>query len=264
MSIDHPSLFTYASQQNENLKVKVVIDANVFFQLQNPEVKENEKFLPLLEPWLDVDLCITPEIFNEIARNKDSKKKELARKFANSFIKVNSKSSQDKFQKIQKDLRLLFPRTLSQSDESDLRQLSYTISDEIPFFVTRDGLMLDRAEDVFEKFGIQILRPSDLVLMQDELFRGDDYSPSRLAGSQIRVEKVHSQQSEKLVEKFLANQGETKGAFGRKLRIILSNVSSVETYVVMEAQGEELGLVSYSRQFDGQIIVPIFKLDELQ
>lgn len=261
---DHPSLFTYASQQNENLKVKVVIDANVLYQLQDPTVIQHEESLPLLEPWLDVDLCVTPEIYNEIARNKDSKKREVARKFANSFIKVNSKTSQDKFQRIQRDLRCLFPKTLSVSDESDWRQLSYAIADGIPFFVTRDEPMLNRADTVFEKFGIQILRPSDLILMQDELFRGDNYSPSRLAGSQIHAEKVHSQQSEELVRKFLADQSETKGAFGRKLRIALGNVSANETYVVMNAQDEELGLISYSRQFDGQMIVPIFRVGKTQ
>ncbi len=194
---DHPSLFSDALRQNENSKVKVVIDANVFFQLQYPEISGNEESLPLLEPWLDIDLYVTPEIYNEINRNKDRLQKEDARKFADSFYKVDSKSSHDEFQKTQEALLLLFPKSLSRSDESDLRQLAYAISSEIPFFVTRDGPILSRTEDIFEKFGIQILRPSDLILMQDELMRGDDYAPSRLAGSQIRIEKVHSQQSKK-------------------------------------------------------------------
>ncbi len=30
---NHPSLFSYAFKQNENLKIKVVIDANIFYQL---------------------------------------------------------------------------------------------------------------------------------------------------------------------------------------------------------------------------------------
>lgn len=200
----HPSLFSYAALQNENARVKVVIDANVFYQLQSPEIPGHEESLPLFEPWLDVDLYITPEMLNEISRNSDKAKREAGRKFASSFNTVDSMTSHDKFQKVQEDLKLLFPESSSESDESDLRQLAYAISDEIPFFVTRDGPMLDREEDIFEKFGIQILRPSDLILMQDELLRGNDYAPSRMAGSQIRVEKVHSQQSEKLVGKFFA------------------------------------------------------------
>lgn len=259
---DQPSLFSYALQQNESKKVKVVIDANVLYQLQFPENPENEESLPLLEPWLDVDLYITPEIYNEVDRSKDKQRKEATRRFADSFMKVDSKSSQNKFLKTQEDLRPLFPEVMTQSDESDLRQLTYAISAEIPFFVTRDEPMLNKAEDVFEKFGIQIMRPSDLVLMQDELMRGDDYAPSRLAGSQIRVEKVHAQQSEKCVQKFLSPQGETKNKFNKKLQLALSNASFIETFIVMDGQGEEHGLVSYSRQYDGQLIVPIFRVGQ--
>lgn len=260
---DHPSLFSYVLRQNENKKVKIVIDANVLYQLQAPEIPENEESLPLLEPWLDIDLYVTPEIYNEIARNKDKQKKEETRKFADSFNNVDSKSSQDKFQKIQKELRPLFPKLMSQSDESDLRQLAYAISAEIPFFVTRDGPMLGRSEDVFEKFGIQMLRPSDLILMQDELMRGEDYSPSRLAGSQIRIEKIHTQQSKKYVEKFLSQQNETKNKFDKKLQLVLGNASIIETFIVMDAQGEEHGLISYSRQLEGQLVVPIFRIGQL-
>jgi len=258
----HPSLFTYASLQNENAKAKVVIDANVFYQLQDPDNPENEESLPLLEPWLDVDLYITPEMLNEISRNKDKTKRELARKFASSFNMVDSNAAEKKFQKAQEELRSLFPEPLEISDESDLKQLAYAISAGILFFVTRDGPILSRAEDAFEKFDIQILKPSDLILMQDELMRGEDYSPSRLAGSQIHIEKVHSHQSDALVDQFLSSQGETKGTFNKRLQLVLSNASTVETFVVTDAHGEKQGLISYSRQLDHQIVVPIFRVKQ--
>lgn len=165
----HQSLFSYASLQNENTKVKVVIDANVFYQLQSPEDPNSEESLPLLEPWLDIDLCVTPEMLNEINRNKDEHKRDAARKFARSFVEVEVKASQSEFQDVQAGLRPLFPETLKTSDKSDLKQLAYAISAKIPFFVTRDEPVLGKANEVFEKFDIQILRPSDLILMQDEL-----------------------------------------------------------------------------------------------
>ncbi|MEA3350237.1 MAG: GNAT family N-acetyltransferase, partial [Chloroflexota bacterium] len=55
----HPTLFSYA--KNQSSKVKVAIDANVFFQLQHPQVEGHEESLTLLEPWLDIDLYLTPE-----------------------------------------------------------------------------------------------------------------------------------------------------------------------------------------------------------
>jgi hypothetical protein len=83
-----------------------------------------------------------------------------------------------------------------------------------------------------------------------------------LAGSQIRVEKVHAQQSEKCVQKFLSPQGETKNKFNKKLQLTLSNASFIETFIVMDGQGEEHGLISHSRQFDGQLIVPFFRVGQ--
>ena len=220
---DHLSLFSYAAQQDESIKVEVVVDANVFFQLQYPEIPEHEESAPLLAPWLDIELCIASELFNEINRNPDAVKRDEARKFARSFKTVDSKTSENNFQKTQKELRPMFPVSLSPSDESDLRQLTHAISAGAPFFVTRDEAMLNMSNDIFEKFDIQILRPSDVMLMQDELLRGNDYTPSRLTGSQIRIEKVRSQQSERLVKKFLPDQGETKGAFNKNLQSVLIN-----------------------------------------
>ncbi len=228
--------------------------------LQAPEILEHQESLPLLDEWLDIDLYITPEMYNEIARNKDSFKQKEARLFAETFYKVDARSSHNEFQRIKEDLRSLFPEKMRESDEFDWRQLAYAIAAEIPFFVTRDGPMLSRAEDIFDKFGIQILRPSDLILKQDELMRGDDYAPSRLAGTQIHIEKVHTQQSEKLIKKFLSNLGETKNQFNKKLQLALGKASIIDTSVVIGADNEEYGLISYSREFDDQIIVPIFRV----
>jgi GNAT superfamily N-acetyltransferase/predicted nucleic acid-binding protein len=148
----HQSLFSFTSLQDENAKVKVVIDANVFYQLQDSDDPDSEESLPLLAPWLDIELCITPEMLNEIVRNKDDNKRSLARKFARSFTTLEVKTSQNEFQDIHVELRPLFPETMKESDVSDLKQLSYAICARVPFFVTRDEPVLDKANDVFEKF----------------------------------------------------------------------------------------------------------------
>jgi hypothetical protein len=92
--------------------------------------------------------------------------------------------------------------------------------------------------------------------------RGEDYSPSRLGGSQIRVEKVHSYQSVELVEQFLPSQGQTKSEFNRKIQWVLTNATAIDTFTVIDPGGEKQGLISYSRQFDSQIIVPIFRVKQ--
>ena len=146
---NHPSLFSHAEQNSS--KAKVAIDANVFFQLQHPEIKGNEESLPLLEPWLDIDLYITPEIFNEIVRNPDKKRRDAARKFADTFKKTTSSDAY--FQEIDKELLKLLPSPTSPSDESDRRQLARAISAGIPFFVTRDGTLLSKSDEIYFSTG---------------------------------------------------------------------------------------------------------------
>ncbi len=254
---NYPSLFTFAEQQNQ--KAKVAIDANVFFELRDPEMAGNEESLALLEPWLEIDLCLTPEIYNEIARNPNKTVRDKSRKFADLF-KI-SPNLPDKFQSAEQELNLLLPPAKSVSDESDRRQLARAISADIPFFVTRDGFLLDNSDEVLDKFGIQILQPSDLILLQDELLRGAEYSPSRLSGSHVFTERVHSQQSSTLISKFLAYQDETKKGLNKKLQLILSNPTSHDVFVVRGGQ-EELGLIAYSRLIDNELVIPVFRVGE--
>lgn len=252
---NHPSLFSHAEQNSS--KAKVAIDANVFFQLQHPEIKGNEESLPLLEPWLDVDIYITPEIYNEIVRNPDKKRRADARKFADTFKKT--RSSDANFQKIDKELLEILPNPISSSDASDRRQLARTIAAGIPFFVTRDGPLLSKSDEIYEKFNSQIVRPADIILMQDEALHSAEYSPSRLAGSKIHLEKVRSQQSQQIIIKFLANDGETKANFNQKIQTILGKPLSYDSFVVKDFD-EEIGFVVYGRQIPSELNIPVIRI----
>ncbi len=249
----HPTLFAYI--ENQTSKTKVAIDANVFFQLQYPKEDGHEESATLLEPWLDIELYITPEIFNEIARNPNKKIRGDARKFAHSF--PETQSTNDKYDVVKEEIYSLLPAPKNTSDESDRRQLARTIAADIPFFVTRDGFLLDQQDKIYETFGTSVIRPSDLILQQDELLRQAEYYPSRLAGSQIKIEKVHAQQTDELVENFLANQDETKGKFNHKLQSYLSNPHTYETSII-KSFGEHLSLI-VKRQENKKTLIPLLR-----
>ncbi len=249
----HPTLFSYIEDQTS--KTKVAIDANVFFQLQHPQEYGHEESTTLLEPWLDIELYRTPEIFNEIARNPNKTKREAARKFAHSF--PESQSPNDRYDIVRERIFSLLPAPKNTSDESDRRQLAHTIAAEIPFFITRDGFLLDQQDKIYETFGTSVIRPSDLILQQDELLRQAEYYPSRLAGSQIKIEKVHTQRTDELVANFLANQEETKGKFNHKLQSLLSNPHTYETSIIKDS-GEPLSLISQKREYK-KTFIPLLR-----
>ena len=216
-----------------------------------------KKSLTLLEPWLDINLHVTKEIFNEIARNSDPKKREAGRKFANSF--ELAKNSDSEFQSAYQALLPLFPKPSTPSDESDIRQLARAISSDISIFVTRDEFLLAQHTLIYEKFGVKIIRPSDLIIQQDEVLHEDEYSPKKLSGSLIHIERVHSNQSSELVNAFLANQDETKKNFNHRLQLYLSNPARFEVSIIKDFE-EAFGLIVYERQNDEELSIPILRL----
>jgi ribosomal protein S18 acetylase RimI-like enzyme len=254
---DHPSLFSYAKQQEQNQKINVAIDANVFFQLQYPDIGGHEESTTLLEPWLDINLHVTKEIFNEIARNPDSNKRKQGRQFANSF--EVAKSSDSKFQASYQSLLPLFPKPSTASDESDIRQLARAISSDISFFVTRDEFLLTKSPIVYEKFGVKIVRPSDLIIQQDEILHEDKYSPAKLAGSKIHIERVHSNQSARLIITFLSNHEETKKSFNHKIQRFLGDPVKFESLIIKDIE-EDLGLIIYGREDKRELHIPVLRL----
>ena len=255
----HPTLFSYADEQRTESRLKVVIDANVFFELRDPSASPNEESQSLLADWLqeNVELCVTKEIFNEIDRNSDKWERKQGRTFADTFSTLSS--ADDEFQKAKKNLRDFFPEEMSTSDESDLRQLAWSISAGVQFFVTRDNGLLEKEQQIYDRFGVRIIRPADLVINQDQLMRETEYQPVRLAGSQIKVERVHSGQNVVLENTFRAPQGETKAEFLGRLRLCLADPHTFETRIVQSA-ARPLALVIWGRQNQRELEIPVLRI----
>lgn len=63
-----------------------------------------------------------------------------------------STCSQEEFKISYQILRKLFPKNMSNSDESDLRQLARTVGSTFPisFFVTRDQRLLSLEDKIYQ------------------------------------------------------------------------------------------------------------------
>lgn len=81
---NHPDLLSLAQEKELEQKLKVVIDANVFFDLQK---KSNEESMALVADWLEdsIAICITDEILNEINRSPNGQERIESRNFVSQF-----------------------------------------------------------------------------------------------------------------------------------------------------------------------------------
>ena len=106
---------------------------------------------------------------------------------------------------------------------------------------------------IYDGFGLRIIHPSDLVINQDQLMRETEYQPARLAGSQVKIERVHSGQSTSLEDVFRAPQEETKAEFERKLHLCLADPHAFEANTVNSAERPLLALIVHGRQSEREL-----------
>ncbi len=258
----HPSLFKFADEQRIQTKLKAAIDANVFYDLQDEITSKTEESKSLLADWLqdDLVLCVTSELFNEIIRHPDQIERKRRRDFAHEFPKLSGEDTQ--FQEISKQLRHLFPERMKISDRSDLRHLARAIAADAQFLVTRDQGLLDLAEQIYDDFKMQVMRPADLIIHLDELYREAQYQPGRLGGSsELKTKLVRPKQDGFLASIFSGNQ-ETNANFLQRLRPLLANPHTFEICIVENVDEHPVALIVYGRQKEYELEIPIFRVTQ--
>ncbi|MBO8129601.1 MAG: GNAT family N-acetyltransferase [Peptococcaceae bacterium] len=261
LNYGHPNLFTITKPKEEP-KIQVVMDANIFYDLQSEETKENYEAKALLADWLaeDIELCLVQEIYNEIIRNKDPERRKKQREFINYFTVLQT--TIEEFNRVSQILRPLFPENMTPSDESDLRQVAHAIVAGVTFFVTQDDDLINISDKVYNDFGMLILRPCDLISHLDELSREAEYQPARLAGSLIKGRLARSKELPKYVNSFLCFvQGERKKHFLDTVKRCLVNPEFCEVRVIEKSkENNPIALVAYNKQYSNVLEIPLFRI----
>lgn len=258
----HEDLFSFAAGQDDDSDVLLVaIDANVFYDLTCDNRPQGEDTKVLEADWLEdsVVLCITQEMYSEIHRSADEAKKAKARGAADGFRLL--KTAEETVARLEKELKPLFNDAILERDLSDMRQVAHAIAAEVPFLVTRDAPMLSRSEMIFEKYGLRILHPTDLINHLDTLRREAEYRPSRLEGSRWRERLVTKEDVKTIVAEFKHPHKERSNDFERTVRhhlafpdkwdsrLILDNENAPVVYLV-QSKGDpdhvEIALARHS------------------
>jgi predicted nucleic acid-binding protein len=253
----HTNLFT-PKLEKESSCLPVVIDANIFIDLQKDVETANES-RALLADWLrdSLELYLTDEIYNEINRVKDRKKRDRRRIIASTFPCVPY--APQSFERISESLRSFFPAKMTSSDESDLAQLAKTIASGVQFFVTRDDKLLSYSDKIYEDYGIAIIRPSDLIIKMDEFYRDTEYQPARLVGTELIIRKIQNGEQDLLAEVFqCVSQRETKAEFKNSIRFFLANPQRFDSKLVIK-DNIPIALIVYDLQKRGILNIPMLR-----
>jgi GNAT superfamily N-acetyltransferase len=228
----HPDLFSRASEPDP-IRQRVVIDANVFYDLHSRDTSESEDSKALLADWVQasIELVVTKELRNEIENAPGEAQRRVSRAEATHFITLPA--DDDAFQRLCAELRPRFPEAVTLRDEADLRQVSYAIVGGAPFFVSRDGTLIERCEPLYRSHGLTALHPAELINQLDAVEREGDYRPARIEGSRLTNALLRADELDRVVEAFKLPD-ERVNEFSKTLLHGLSHPKSFEVQVISD------------------------------
>lgn len=233
-------LFSLSNASSE--KIKAVLDANIIIKIRDKKGSDLTGTKYLMEDWLvdQIDYYYAPEIFNEILRDNDDERAKKSRSFVRRFYaaKFNPKFRDEIFQKVDR----LIPGN-SENDISDKMQLSECIAGDIDYFVTNDTKILKADQGIIDLFGIQVLRPTDFILIIDQGNNKANYISTRIAGVNYDYTQLKSKEIDSLIDIFLAKEISEKT---HELRSILTNIGGnldkCQIKTVTDRSGRKIGI----------------------
>lgn len=220
---------------------QAVIDANIYFDLINPESATTRESQVLAQEWLDglVAFMRSPELSNEIYQSSDVARRTRALASLGAYPEVPWKH--DEFERAYAALCAILPPAESDQDHSDRRHVAYTIAAGVPHFITRDAFLLGYSDDIRRAFGTEVLNPLDFMLSLDEGRNASDYQPFRLAATQITSRRVTAGDRESIAREFQRfPQRETKSAWLARLTRVLGDRPASDIHALHLATGERL------------------------
>lgn len=246
---------TLFSQDASEAIVDVVMDTNVLIDILD---NRHDESLGLCADWLqeEIRLCVTDEVLNDFDRQPDEAMRQKRRADATAFPRLTSTLAE--FQRAETLIKPLFPITKSARDESDVRQLIRTVAAGCTVFVSRDGLVLDHAEEVYKACGLSVVRPAELIARIDQLVREEEYQRALVAGTK-QVSRQRAGPIDDTILKAILYPNESR----RQLETLLQHFQADPHRFVCERVTDQGGVTLAFYVVDTQdsfVRVPLFRI----
>ena len=251
----------FAETMADEVGLKIAVDTNVFLDLVRPERPQHAESSGLQEDWLaaETQLCITDELFNDLQRNEDeAERAELLREAARWDRIVANDTDRSAAKRLVEEI--LGPAQ-SDQDHSDHGHLAYAVAGKADAFATRDEPLLAKRDEVYERTGLLVGRPAELITEYDVLINERDYQERELRGSGI-VRVALKDASQFSPEPFLDSSQEEKGeAFRASVNSAIAHPATCEVRQVTDNDGQPLAFYILENCGEGTAAVVRFRLD---
>lgn len=178
-------LFTPFEDADDRLRV--VMDCNIFRDLHDTSEERNQEAKFLRADWLagQIELCVVNELFIELDRFLLAHPREPLRRDAGRYRSLEHDAH--RADSIYDEVKQIFKHpspTLRQA--SDMRHVAMSAAAEAEVFLTRDDEVLGHAAEIGERYGLQVMRPVDLISRFNETEQAALYQPARFASTDIQ------------------------------------------------------------------------------
>ena len=209
----------------------VVIDANVFFDLDEPDNEATQLSKTLLSDLFGdtLNLWFTDELLTEIYRNPNLNKREAARTKAGNFSKVEHDPLL--VERFEQALKRILPSS-NDAQISDIKHLAKTASSDLDIFVTNDRHLLKKAKQIMNVLNVEVLSPTTVILRLNELSAAQVGEPDRVAGPGLQWQRLHSKQFEAFPFDRFLEQGEKLNQLREKVGSALVDSPQTELDVL--------------------------------
>ena len=258
-------LFEWANQQKiDSSQYNVILDANVFYDLISDD-NQSDGIQSLNNDWLvgEINYCLTKEIYNEINRKEDKDERLVTKSIADQYpiLPITTIDSTE-FNNIADDLKTNFFSPKSDSDYSDIHQLSYAIIAKVNYFLTCDEEIIKKSETIYEKYKLEIYHPSDFISQVYDSFNEINYQPAKLAGSNIKTQNLDNSVSYENLSVFQNTKIETKKKFKQKIREARNHPERCEQILVTGTNNEYLAMMIIDNDQNNILKVPIIRVSD--
>lgn len=250
------------SLSNKKSLAKVVVDTNIVISLCD---KDNKETLQLEQSYLNdyIDWFISPEVFSEMNRKDEQSVREKHKEYArNNFeiIKCDRKRYEIKLSDILKEEKIL-SKNIEENSNSyyDMSHIAYALCCGSKYYVTNDSEWLhNEISDMFyDKYGLNILTPSELVKHVDEITSPQNYSPLSLVGLNLKYSEMPHDDFKVVLNSLYKYYADGKKKTFRNA--LYSWMSDPHKYhlLLVKSNGIPVCLIVYSVQLQNEEVISI-------
>lgn len=259
----HPTLFSTAESLG---LLRVMLDLNVFADLESSyQRSEQRESGALAGDWLadQVDLVVSSELADEIARHPDPAERDRQLRAARKYLTVRTEDTAlDAAASQITDLVLKDSGpdlSADPSDISDVRHLAAAWISGTTVIATRDERFIDWSAAVADTTGVRVMRPSDVVVQLDELARAQEYRPAQLADTQYALTQLRARQEADVLPFMHDSEGERKSGYLAMVRGLLADGPRWNRQILRDPRGEPVAFLVTGAD-DAQLTVPVLRV----